>query len=93
MKHQLSVALGMAMLLSAPAFACEADHTAAMMSQLSKSSAQTSVQAASLSRKASYCEQNATNLSLRGDNKASYVAGCMNKNEALELRVSISGRI
>jgi hypothetical protein len=93
MKHQLSVALGLAMLLSAPAFACEADHTAAMMSQLSKSSAQANVHAASLSRKASYCEQNATNLSLRGDEKNRYVTGCMNKNDALELRAEISGRI
>jgi len=84
MKRPLFAALGLSMLLTAPAFACDADHTAIMRSQLNKSNSPSNVKTISLQQKAAYCEQNANNLGLGGDKKARYLGSCMNKNEALE---------
>ncbi len=86
MKRPLFVALGLSLLLAAPAYSCEADHTAAMMSQIEKTSAPSNVQAVALKQKASYCEQNAKNLGLQGSERANYLGACVSNNAAAESR-------
>ncbi len=93
MKRPLFVAFGLSLLVAAPALACEADHTAAMLSQIEKSSAPSNVRASSLQQKAQYCEQSAKNLGLSGSDRASYLGDCIGKNPAQEARTALTGRI
>ncbi len=88
MKSPLFVALGLSLLFAAPAYSCEADHTAAMMSQISKASAPSNVLAVALKQKAAQCEQNAKNFGLQGNERAGYVGTCVSKNDAAERRAS-----
>ncbi len=93
MKRPLFVALGLTLLAAAPAYACDADHTAAMMSQITQASAPSNVQAVTLKQKASYCEQNAKNLGLQGNERASYLGACVSRNPAAEQHASAERRI
>ncbi len=78
----LFVAVGLSLLVAAPAYSCEADHTAAMMSQITKASAASNVRAVALKLKAAQCEQNATNFRLQGNDRTTYVSTCVSKNDA-----------
>jgi hypothetical protein len=88
MKYKALFIIGLPMLLVSQAFACEADHTAAMQSIIAKSSTPENVKAVALHNKAMYCEQNAKNLRLQGDDQVNYVTSCLNKNDALDLKTS-----
>ena len=89
MNRKVLFVISLPMLLASQAFACEADHTAAMRSIIAKSSAPDNVRVSALHQKAMYCEQNAINLRLQGDQKVSYLTSCINQNDAQRQRTSI----
>lgn len=87
---KLYFALGACLLLAAPAFAGQAEQ--ATMTRLAQSSSPTNVKNVLAQQRASYCEQNARNLGLQGDDRTHYVGTCVNRNEAAEHRASLHGR-
>ena len=82
MKRKVLFVVGLPMLLASQAFACEADHTAAMQAIIAKSSKPDNVRVVALREKAMTCEQNSINLHLQGDQKVSYLTSCINANDA-----------
>ena len=85
-------AIALPMLLASPAFACDpvSQNATKMNETLTQNSSPENVQAVALRNKAMYCHQNAKNLGLLGDAHANYMTSCINKNEALELKASMS---
>lgn len=59
-------------------------HTAYTKQCLAEASSPANVQRVAMQQKKMSCEQNAKNKALQGTAKASYVASCINKNEAKE---------
>lgn len=58
------------------------ERNAYMKSCLAQVSSPANVKEAELRRKRALCEQNAKNFKLQGNDRANYIATCMNRNEA-----------
>jgi len=59
-----------------------AEQIAHMKSCLAEASSQANVKAVALQQKQAYCDKNVKNKALQGSEKESYLAACMNHNEA-----------
>lgn len=95
MKNTITaIAIGVSTLLATPAFGAAshcatqgaylppAEQVAFMKSCLAAASSPANVQVAALQQKKAYCDKNVKNKALQGNDKESYLAACMDHNEA-----------